>query len=378
MERKVIVACDSFKGCLDSMEAGRAVASGFSGSGVLVRVMPLADGGEGMAESVARCSKGWKRISLPAVDPLGRKVRAFAWCHAGSGDVCLDMAAASGLTLLSPDELDPMKTSTAGTGEMIRRLLDICCGRVILGLGGSATNDAGLGALWAMGADFMTSDGIMTTAPAGKDLRRIADFDLSRLASLVDGRNFTLAVDVDSPFTGQQGAARVFAPQKGASPDAVEILEEGMKHICRVIERETGIDLDSVSGSGAAGGMAGGMLALLGKCGAHVSLERGVDIVLDAVDFDRELVDADFVVTGEGHADRQTLMGKAAFGVLKRCRQMGKNVVLLAGIVDDMDQLLNAGFSRVIDINAGFPAVCGDPLDPAVAAGRLRIASSRL
>lgn len=309
---KIIIASDSYKGSLTSAEvgqaAGRAIKQKYPDAEVTV--IPVADGGEGTVDAVVD-ALGGERVSARVSDPLGRVITAT---YGIIGDLAvIESAAACGLTLLGKEERNPWLTSTRGLGEMILDALGRGCRRFIIGLGGSATNDGGRG---------------MAETPG--------------LLEAARGAEFTVACDVDTPFIGPAGASRVFGPQKGATPEMVERLERRLDRYATEIEERTGIDVRSIPGSGAAGGLGGAFLAFFGA-----RLCRGVDMVLDAVSFDDRIKGADLVITGEGRSDFQTPKGKTPAGVLARARLQGIPVALLSGGVAMCPELQAMGFSAI-------------------------------
>lgn len=388
---KVLVVIDSFKGSLTSSQAEEAVAKalGQRWPGCTVVCMPISDGGEGMVGALLQ-EHGGKIVRAASHDPLMRSIEATYGIFSptkrwGSdvGDVveggrssaineskdtsgghsvvaAIEVAEASGLSLLSPDERNPLLTSTYGTGELIRHALDHGLRRFLVGLGGSATCDAGLGMMQALGAKLLDADGRELTA-CGATLEHIARIDLtalhptlrSTMSSSKAERNarsetatFTVACDVGNPFTGVEGAARVFGPQKGADQAGVEVLERGMEHVRHLFMTQTGIDPNLIVGAGAAGGLGGALVALLGA-----RLQSGIDLLMDTLGLDELIPEADLIITGEGKADRQTLMGKVPQGVLLRAQRHGIPVILLAGRVEDADLLLEAGFAQVVQVS---------------------------
>lgn len=351
-----IVAIDSLKGCLSSAEANQAVAQGIRETfpDAHVCCMPVSDGGEGMLDAFA-AAMGATIVTVPAHDPLMRPIEASYGISPDGTTAVIEMAQASGLTLLAPDELDPWRATTHGTGELIANALCRGCTHLIIGLGGSATTDGGRGMLEALGARF--DDGCA---------------DLSQF--VIAGRDLTVTVasDVRNPLCGSEGAAAVYGPQKGADHDMVGRLDRRLQAFAHLTAQAMGADHSLRPGAGAAGGMGFALLAYM-----HAQLRSGIDLLLDLYDFDHLLRDASLVVTGEGHADRQTLMGKLPLGILQRAQRYNVPVVLLAGQTDDRQALLDAGFAAVRCINpVGSPlAEC---LVPDVARRRLRACGATL
>ena len=255
------------------------------------------------------------------------------------------MASASGLPLIAVEERDPSKTSTYGTGEMILDAMKRGCRNFLVGIGGSATNDAGTGMLQALGFKFIDKNGNEITRCCGGILGDIALINDSEVPTEVRESTFTIACDVDTPFCGPIGAAYVFAPQKGASPEMVESLDNGMASFAKVIEQKYGIDIVPVAGAGAAGGMGGAFRAFL-----NGTLRSGVEMVLDAIDFNNRIADADLVITGEGKVDFQTPKGKTAAGVLARTKKAGIPTVAIGGCVEPCDELNAMGFAGIYPI----------------------------
>ena len=323
---KVVIASDSFKGSLSSSEVADSVEAGLKSVCPEMECVKLsvADGGEGTVEALID-TLGGRRVECIVNDPLMRKITASYAILADGRTAVIEMAAASGLPLLSPSERNPMKTSTFGTGELILDALERGCNRFLVGIGGSATNDGGMGAFEALGYRFLDGDGNLLHG-CGESLGRVASIDCSSVCPRLADSAFIVACDVDTPFCGPDGAAYVFAPQKGASASDVEVLDRGLEHFAQVVSSCIGRNISSVPGSGAAGGLGGGFLAF-----SDAQLKRGVDMVLDAIDFDHIIDGVDAVVTGEGRIDSQTFKGKTPFGVMRRSRSRGVPVYAIGG-----------------------------------------------
>ena len=338
---RIIAAFDSFKGSLTSREAGEAFRRGFISEcpDADVEVLAIADGGEGMAEAICE-GVGGEMVSKVVSDPLGRKIEArYALINDGDTAV-IAMSAASGLTLLSPEERNPLVASTYGTGELILDALERGCSKIIMGLGGSATNDCGVGMLRALGYSFYDEAG-EELCDTISILERVETISTAERNPLLMGVRFTAAVDVDNPLYGPEGAAYIFAPQKGATPEVVKRLDSALRHYAEVVD----VEAAEVAGTGAAGGMGYALHTMLGA-----RMCPGIDIVLSLLDFARRVEGADLVVTGEGSIDRQTLHGKAPAGVLRAARARGVPVVALGGRVEAIDELIAGGFSDVCAI----------------------------
>lgn len=341
---KIVIASDSFKGSMSSLDVATAASAG------VIEVYPdseivsvnVADGGEGTVEAIVD-ALGGEIVKVQVSDPLGRKIET-SYGIAGETAI-LEMAAASGLPLLTAEERNPWATSTLGTGEMIMDAISRGCRKFLVGIGGSATNDAGVGMLQAMGFRFYDANGELITQGCGGMLGSIARIDDSLVSAAVKESQFTVACDVDTPFCGPEGAAPVFAPQKGADAEMVKRLDEGMASFAKVITEKYAIDIVPVAGAGAAGGMGGAFRAFLGA-----TLKKGIDMVLDAIDFDTTIQGANLVITGEGKVDFQTAKGKTAAGVLNRAKQQHIPVVAIGGCVEMCDSLVQMGFAGIYPI----------------------------
>lgn len=345
MLTKIILAIDSFKGCLASEEVEAVVAETIRRKfpACEVRCLPVADGGEGMLSVLVRVTGG-RLIPVEVHDPLMRPIRARYGVLGDGETAVIEMAEASGLPLLTEQERNPMQATSFGTGELIRHALRSGYRKLLVGIGGSATCDGGMGMLQAIGLRFYDSDG-KELRQGGGVMEQVARVDSRLWEKALKEAQVTVACDVQNPFCGAEGAAFVFAPQKGAIPEQVVRLDEGLRHWAEVVFQTTGKDIRLLPGAGAAGGMGGALHAFL-----HASLQPGIELLLDAVHFDEELANADLVITGEGRADRQTLMGKVPAGVLHRALSQGVKTVLLAGQIEDTQLLLDAGFTRLLPV----------------------------
>ncbi len=326
MMKSIIVAIDSFKGCLTSREANQAAAEGILKSTPNAHVVqiPVSDGGEGWLEAF-QSAVGGERVEVSVYDPLMRPIVAE---YLVKDDMAvIEIAKASGLTLLSPEERDPMRATSYGTGQLVVDAVRRGCRHIVVGLGGSATSDCGIGMIRAI-IDAFAKKGTWDDVQALNDVR------------------FTIATDVTNPLCGPNGATHVFAPQKGATPDVVAALDARAKRFAEASARHMGYDCQNEVGAGAAGGLGYAFLQYM-----KANCRSGIDLLLDAVRFDELLTDAGLVITGEGSADRQTLMGKLPFGILQRAKARQVPVRLIAGRVSDCQALLDAGFSRVDCIN---------------------------
>ncbi len=342
---KVVAAPNALKGSLDAIAAAAAIARGVrsADANIEVRQCPVADGGDGTRAILARALGGRAR-AVDARDPLGRaRPSGYEWVEA-SDLALLDVASASGLSLLREGERDPSKTSSFGTGELLRAAIDGGARRLLLGVGGSATVDGGLGLLSALGARCVNADGA-PIAPGGRGLLELAQLDLRSARELMHGRSLTVLCDVEQPLTGANGAARVFAPQKGADAAAVVELERGLERLADVLQRETSHDVRLLARGGAAGGIAATLFAVFGA-----ELAPGIDFVLDALGFEQELVDAELVITAEGRLDQQSLSNKGPCGVVRRAAAAGVPTLALAGAISDDFPLESSGFVAALAI----------------------------
>ena len=364
--KKVCVAIDSFKGCLSSSEAGDAAREAIHRLLPDCEVLrfPIADGGEGLLETIVAAANG-RYVTTRAHDPLSRLIDTRYVLSADGQTAYIEMAAISGLPLLRPEERNPWETTTYGTGELIREALDRGCRHFVVGIGGSATNDAGLGMLQALGFRFLDHER-QELGRGGKILEKVAYVDDSHKHPALDGATFTVACDVNNPFYGPNGAAHVFAPQKGANPTMVNRLDLGLRSLAQVIRKETGRSVDTLEGAGAAGGMGGGLVAFLGA-----RLRPGIDLLLDALQFRQKAEGADLIITGEGKADRQSLMGKVPSGLLREAQALHIPIVLIAGAVEEQAQLNQAGFKAVLSIQPG-PTTLEEAMRPEVAKARIQ------
>ncbi len=340
---KIVIAPDSFKECLSAREVARAIEKGLRQ--VLrdvdcVRV-PMADGGEGTVDAVVDATGG-RRVRRTVRGPLGEPVRA-AFGVLPDGTAVIEMAAASGLPLLPPARRDPLKTSSYGTGQLIRAALEAGARRLVVGIGGSATNDCGAGMAQALGAVCRDRRGRVLREPlSGGSLTAVGNLCTADLAALLEGVELLVACDVRNPLCGPRGASAVFGPQKGACPTAVKLLDRQLRHFGRLLERASGQPLIKRPGAGAAGGLGAALMALGGR------LLPGAELVGELVGLGRQLDDADLVITGEGRIDAQTAFGKTPAGVARLARARGVPVVGLGGaLADDAGRLHRHGFAAL-------------------------------
>jgi len=343
---KIAIAPDSFKGTMTAMQVAECIEKGLKAGmkKVSCRKVPMADGGEGTVQAIVDATGG-KFVKRTVTDPLGRKIKATFGLSGDGKTAVMEMAEASGLALLKPKERNPMKTTTYGTGEMIRHALKLGVKKILIGIGGSATNDGGTGMASALGIRFLDSKGRQLEG-TGANLSKIAAIDISGIDPRLKKVQIEVACDVDNPLTGKRGAAYVYAPQKGATPAMVEKLDAGLKNLAAVVKSDLGISILRVPGSGAAGGLGGGLMAFLGG-----RLRPGVDIVIDSVKLSKRIKGCDLVITGEGRMDFQTAFGKTPAGVARVAKEQDIPVIAISGCLGK-----NAAEVNKIGIDAAFSA----------------------
>lgn len=327
---KIVVSPDSFKGSLTAMEAAHEIAAGIKevDSTIETVLLPVADGGEGTLEPLIMATNG-HTVQVDVHDPIGRSIRV-EYGVLGDGETCvIEMAKASGLTLLKDDEKNPLIASTFGTGELILHALDNGYKKFVVGIGGSATNDGGTGMLRALGMKFLNENGDEIAEGAGA-LAQLHKVDNTKFDKRISESHFIIACDVDNPFIGPNGATAIFGPQKGVTTELVDVLDQNLFHLANKIEDVTGIALHQKSSAGAAGGLGGAFLAFF-----PVSLKPGIEVVMEAIDFKAQIMDADFIITGEGKSDIQTLSGKAPIGIANVGKEIGVPVILLSGFIEE-------------------------------------------
>jgi glycerate kinase len=346
---RLLIAPQEFKGSLTAAEAARAMAEGLGRAlpGVELDLAPMADGGPGTVEVLVTAGGG-RRLTATVADPLGRPVEA-AWGLLEEGATAvIEMAAASGLVLLRPEERDARRTSTYGTGQLIAAALEAGCRRLVIGLGGSVTNDGGAGMAQALGARLTDEEG-RDLPTGGAALARLARIDVSGLDGRLRRCRVLGATDVTNPLCGPHGASAVYGPQKGASPADVAELDAALAHYAAVIERDLGKRVAEVPGAGAAGGIGAGLIAFL-----DAELRPGAELVAEVVGLENRIALADLVVTGEGRLDAQTAYGKTVATVARMARGQGRPVVALAGSIDDpQEACLALGLEAALAIVPG-------------------------
>ena len=343
---KIVIAPDSFKECISAKEACIAIQKGFEkifeeGEYILV---PMADGGEGTTEALVDSTDG-AIYKVETTNPIGEK-RISKFGILGDGKTAIiEMAQASGLELISKEKRNPMVTTTYGTGELIKSALDKNIETILIGIGGSATNDGGAGMIQALGGKLLDKDG-KEIGFGGGELSKLHKIDLSNLDERLKKVKIIVACDVDNPLTGERGASYIFGKQKGGTPEMLKILDNNLKHFAKIIKKDLGVDIETISGSGAAGGLGGGLMGFL-----SAELKKGIDIVIEYSKLEEKIQGADLVITGEGSIDSQTRFGKTPYGVAKVAKKYNIPVIALAGNVGkDVDILYDYGFNAIFPI----------------------------
>jgi len=346
---KIIIAPDSFKGNLSSIQVAGYIAAGIRKADPQAEIIeiPVADGGEGSVEALVTAAGG-KILTARVTGPLGNPVDSFWGLLADGQTAVIEMAAAAGLHLVPRDQRNPMLTTTRGVGELILEALNHEVERIIMCIGGSSTNDAGTGMIQALGGLFLDSDRAVL-GDGGQILSQIAQLDLSSLDQRLKKIKFITACDVQNPLFGLTGAAHIYAPQKGADAATVQALDKGLENFAQISQRNLGIDVAEMPGAGAAGGLGFALLAFL-----QSKMLPGIEVVMDAVDFDHVIRGADLLITGEGRTDGQTAFGKVPVGLAGVAARHGVPVICLSGgLADNYEAIYDLGvtaaFSNVLD-----------------------------
>lgn len=343
---KIVIAPDSFKESLTALEVAQAIQQGLARilPAAEYQLVPMADGGEGTVQSLVDATQGQLRQTA-VIAPLGNQVEA-AWGISGDGQTAfIEMAAASGLHLVPPAQRNPLRTTSYGTGQLLKAALDSGIQKIILGIGGSATNDGGVGMLQALGVKFRDSQGV-EIGFGGAALADIVQIDLSGLDPRLTEVCLEVACDVDNPLCGERGASAIFGPQKGATEAMIAVLDRALAHFAQQVAVQIGIDIAHQAGAGAAGGMGGGLLLL-----PNVVLKSGVQIVIAATHLADKIRSADLVITGEGRMDAQSIAGKTPIGVARLAKQFNKPVIAIVGSLrDDYPVVYQHGIDAVFPI----------------------------
>lgn len=331
---RVLVASDSYKGSLSSLKVGEAVSDGVRRvfPDALVRIIPIADGGEGTVQTLIY-SGGGEYLYRMVTSPLGDKIEALMGMLPDKTAV-IEMAAASGLPLVPLTQRNPLLTTTKGTGDLIKYALEEGAQQILIGIGGSATNDGGAGMAEALGVKFLDIEG-QELPPGGASLINLHRIDISGLDSRINNVKITVICDVDNPLCGERGASAIYGPQKGATTEMVSLLDKALAHYAKVIQEQFGTSILKIPGAGAAGGLGGGLLAF-----TKAELRSGTEAVLNTIRFDEILSEYDIVITGEGKIDAQSAFGKVPMGVGIRAQKQGKPVVAIVGSIGAGAELL--------------------------------------
>lgn len=343
---KIVIAPDSYKESLSALEVATAIEQGFREifpDADYVK-LPVADGGEGTVEAMVAATQGGI-IKVQVTGPLGENVEGFYGLSGDEQSAFIEMAAASGLEMVAPSLRNPLKTTSWGTGELIRHALDAGVKHIIIGIGGSATNDGGAGMVQALGAKLLDAEG-NPIGLGGGELEKLARIDIRELDKRLAECRIEVACDVTNPLTGEEGASAVFGPQKGATPEMIARLDAALAHYAKIIARDLDVDVLNLEGGGAAGGMGAALYAF---CGAE--LRQGIEIVTDALHLDKHVADADLVITGEGRIDSQTIHGKVPVGVAKVAKRYNKPVIGIAGsLTADVGVVHQHGIDAVFSV----------------------------
>ena len=343
---KFLLIPDSFKGTMSSMEICSLLEEKIQEyyPAAEIHSIPVADGGEGSVDCFLQ-ALGGEKVIVTTNNPFFEPIDSYYGLVDNGRTAVIEMAASAGLPLIE-DRKDPLKASTFGVGELILHTARKGVSKIIMGLVGSCTNDGGCGAACAVGIRFLDEAG-SSFIPTGGTLHRIQQLDLSQIEPMIEGIEFVTMCDIDNPMYGPTGAAAIFGPQKGATPEEIELLDAGVQHLSQIIKQTMGLDLAFVPGTGAAGAMGAGMAAFF-----HSRLQMGIQTILDTVQFEELAAGTDMIFTGEGKLDSQSLRGKVVIGVARRAKALGVPVTALVGdIGDDMEAAYDEGVSAIFSIN---------------------------
>lgn len=327
---KIVIAPDSFKGSLTALEVSEALEQGVKRvyPEAKVEKVPMADGGEGTVECLVNATRG-KIYQQEVLGPLGEPVIATFGLLGDRETAAIEMASASGLPLVPPEKKNPLITTTYGTGQLIKAALDQGCQKIIIGIGGSATNDGGAGMVQALGAHLLDENN-QEIGFGGAQLSRLHRIDISKMDRRIKKTRFLVASDVQNPLCGPTGASRIYGPQKGATEEMIKILDAALSHFADIVKRDLGKDIRDIPGAGAAGGLGAGLMAFL-----NAELIPGIDLVINTVNLEEIIQDADLVITGEGEINGSTIYGKTPIGVAKVAKKYHIPVVSVSALIDD-------------------------------------------
>ena len=345
---KIVVAPDSFKGSLTAVEVSDAIEQGIREifpEAEIVKI-PMADGGDGTVQCLVNATGG-DILREKVTDPLGDEILASYGILGDKKTAVIEMAEASGLTLVPENKRNPLITTTYGTGQLIKAALDQGCRKMIIGIGGSATNDGGAGMVQALGAKLLDKDG-EEIGFGGGELKKVFRIDISYMDKRLSNTKVVVASDVTNPLCGSKGASRIYGPQKGATPEIIKELDESLAYFAEIIKRDLNKDIKDIPGAGAAGGLGASLIAFL-----DAELRPGIEIMIEIVKLEQVIKDADLVITGEGKIDSQTIYGKAPIGVAKIAKRYNIPVIAIAAIIgDDAGIVHQYGISSLISVSA--------------------------
>jgi glycerate kinase len=346
---KIVIAPDSYKGCLSALDVTNAIEGAILEFYPEINVVkvPIADGGEGTVDALVTATNG-KLMFSEVLDPLGEKIVA-KWGILGDGtSAVIEMASASGLPLIPKEKRNPYITSTFGTGQLIISALDENCKKIVIGIGGSATNDGGVGMAKALGAKFFDSSG-KELHDGGYALQKLNKIDISNIDPRIKNTEILVACDVDNPLCGPRGASAVYGPQKGATPEMILELDKALLNFSEIAQKTVGKDVKNIAGAGAAGGLGAGLMFF-----TEASLMPGVELVLEVTNFNSLVEDADLVITGEGNTDFQTVFGKAPVGVAKAAKKYNIPVICISGgLGEGYESVFEKGIDAIVSISSG-------------------------
>lgn len=344
---KIVVAPDSFKGSLTALEVSDAIEKGIREvfpEAEIIKI-PMADGGDGTVECLVNATGG-EILREKVIGPLGNEILAHYGILGDRKTAIVEMAAASGLTLVPEGKRNPLITTTYGTGQLIKAALNQGCRKMIIGIGGSATNDGGAGMLQALGVKLLNQEG-KEVGFGGGELKKIVKIDISSLDNRLSDIRVLVASDVNNPLCGPMGASRIYGPQKGATPEIIEELDKSLSYFAGLIKRDLNKDIKDIPGAGAAGGLGASLMAFL-----NAELRPGIEIMIEAVKLEQAIKDADLVITGEGKIDSQTIYGKAPIGVAKIAKKHNVPVVAVAAIIEEDSRIFQSyGIDTLIKVS---------------------------
>ncbi|WP_096270166.1 glycerate kinase [Paucisalibacillus globulus] len=370
---KVLIAIDSFKGSISSVHGSEAIAYGIRDAypNANILITPLADGGEGTVEALVHATGG-RILEKEVIGPLGDKVKASYGTSKDGNTAFIEVAAACGLPLLSQGELNPMVTTTYGVGELIIDAMENGYREFIIGLGGSSTNDAGVGMLQALGFRFLDHHG-KEVSFGGRVLASIEQIDSENVHPLLRECTFHVACDVRNPLYGNDGAAYIYGPQKGATPEMVKQLDAGLRHYASIVSRDLKVDIHNIEGAGAAGGLGAAFSGFL-----NGKLQSGIDLMLNVIDLEKKIQGVDMVITGEGMLDSQTSMGKAPSGIAQIASSLNIPVIAIVGAIKQEDHpIKDNGLTACFSI-VNQPMSIEEAMDTATTYSNLQFVTSQI